>query len=277
MIENCVSFCDLAHLIKSDVSDVVDRCAHQAGYDHIVRIYLGSNFCSRYFLHYADDVFEKVTAYLKAYPEIKITLAVPIFSEDCLEDGKKKIQSLMRKYGDVIDEITVNDYGAYLFVKGKKICNKINVGRLLNKDVRDIRYPDYFNKSHKPDFVGVESPFFESSEINYFEIDPTNRFIDIREVKEHVAVYFPYCYVTVGGICEFASIPYPIEKKFRPNMKCAHSCDSVIVTYKNNFGNEYVKTGRAVYTKVTDLSVYADGDYRRIYEPIDVLMEATHE
>lgn len=277
MVEKCVSFCDLAHLIKSDVSDMLERCVKQAGYEHLARIYLGSNFCSRYFLHYTDDIFEQVTTYLKAYPEIKITLVVPIFSESCLEDGKKKIQSLLRKYGDVIDEITVNDYGAYLFVKDEKPCKKINVGRLLNKDVRDIRYADYFNKPHKPNYIGIDSQFFADSEIKYHEIDLSNRFIDLRGVKEHTAVYFPYCFVTVGGICEFASIPYSIEKKFRPNMMCAHSCDSVIVAYKNSFGNEYVKSGRAVYTKVSDFTIYADGDYRMIYEPIELLMEATHE
>lgn len=277
MVENCVSFCDLAHLIKSDVSDVIDRCVKRAGYERLARIYLGSNFCSRYFLHYADDVFEQVTAYLKAYPEIKITLVVPIFSESCLEDGKEKIRFLLSKYGDAIDEITVNDYGAYLFVKNEKTSKKINAGRLLNKDVRDIRYPDHFNKPHKPNYVGVDSRFFGNGEINYYETDLTNRFIDIRGVKERTAVYFPYCFVTVGGICEFASIPYSIEKKFRPNMACAHSCDSVIVTYKNNFDNEYVKSGRAVYTKVSDFNVYADGDYRLVYEPIELLTEATHE
>lgn len=277
MIENCVSFCDLAHFAEADVSAAVERCAKQAGYDNVARIYLGSNFCSRYFLHYADRICEQVASYLKTCPEVKVTLVLPIFSEACLDEGKKKIRDLLCRYGDAIDEVTVNDYGAYLFVKQEKLCGKINVGRLLNKDVRDVRYPDYFNRPHTPDFVGVASPFFAGGEINCYETDPTNRFIDLRGVKERVAVYFPYCFVTVGGICEFASVPYPIEKKFRPNMPCAHSCDCVVVVYDNNFGNQYIKSGRAVYTKVNDLNIYADGSYRRIYEPIELLLEATHE
>lgn len=61
-----------------------------------------------------------------------MTLVIPVFSEKDLEKGKKLLTELMDTYGDLIDEITVNDIGMLAYVK-KLFDKKINLGRLFLK------------------------------------------------------------------------------------------------------------------------------------------------
>ena len=49
-------------------------------------------------------------------------------------------------------------------------------------------------------------------------------------MKQIPAIYYPYCYATVGNVCEIAAINMPLDKKFRPNdkMRClGNIADSV--------------------------------------------------
>jgi hypothetical protein len=195
----------------------------------------------------------------------KVTLCVPMFSERYLEAGKASVVNLINGYKDIIDEVTVNDYGMLEFCAGLGV--KINVGRLLNKDTRDIRHDEYYNRSHVPTVATLERSVLSSYDINSNELDLTNRFLEVSGVPGIPAIYAPFVFATVGNVCEYAADELPINKKFRANYDCGYACTRISIDYENQYGNKYLKIGKAVFFDVSDYTVISDKPYRLIYEP----------
>lgn len=267
---NCISFCELLHLFTGNVrrdSETLKVAKKSAGFNDVSRLYLGSNFCSRYFLKFVEIALDGVAKTLKdECGALKVTLCVPVFSQSYLDGAKKLIISILEKHADMIDEITVNDFGMLEFAT--KLNNvKVNVGRMMNKDTRDIRYAEYFNTSHKPEVFTLTNSLFKNYAVNTYEFDLTNRFVDFRGVNEEYAVYYPFTYATIGNICEYAGVSLPIEKKFRANYHCAYDCVRFLNAYRTREGDEYVKIGKTTYFKVDDFIIKSDKPYRLIYEP----------
>ena len=274
MQTNCISFCELLHIFTGNVerdSETLLVAKKRAGFTNYDRLYLGSNFCSRYFIKYAETALDSVAKTVDSEcGALKVTLCVPVFSQLYLEEGKKVILKLLNAYSNLIDEITVNDFGMLEFAS--KLNNvKLNVGRMMNKDTRDIRYAEYFNVARKPEVFTLTNSVLKNYDINFYEHDVTNRVIDILNVKENVSIYYPYAFATVGNICEYAGVSLPIEKKFRSNYYCAYDCVRFVNEYRNDYGNEYIKVGKTSYFKVDDFIVKADKPYRLVYEPFDAL------
>ncbi len=271
---NAISFCELLHVFSDDVSQnekLIGNVCKVAELTDVDRLYIGSNFCGRYFVKFTESAVKKVVALTdsETFCNLKITLCVPIFSQSVLSDGVSVVARLLQQYQAVIDEVSVNDYAMLDYIS-KNFDVKINVGRMLCKDTRDQRHDEYFNVSHVPATDTLTSSVLSQYNVFCYDADLTNRFIDVSGSTLNYAFYYPYCFATVGNICEFAGIDFAIEKKFRANSPCAFSCTHVSIDYENSFGDKYLKLGRAVYFSVSDFSVNAQKPCRMVYEPFDM-------
>ncbi|MDE7430748.1 MAG: hypothetical protein K2N34_02360, partial [Lachnospiraceae bacterium] len=244
--------------------------------------YMGSYFCDEFFLRNDyDSLIELVQGINK---NIHVTLVLPIFCEKNLKKGKELIDILMQKYIDVIDEVTVNDYGMLTYMRNN-YNRKMNMGRLFFKDYRDPRYPEYFVDTWKP--KGFHKRLKDNIErfgIHEVEIDITHKSVDLSENPGCVVgLHTPYTYMTTGKICEYASMYRPVQKKFRPNISCVRECLNAFIQY--NLGDErtWVRVGRTVYFENNCFKLAnsgeksADTDARIIYFPMNEIMEITEQ
>ena len=275
MTETAFNLCNCMHFSESGKAECADFSAFLQGSDHFAnadRLYVGANFCARYFLRYLSSAMEELSA--KGFFGKKVTLVLPIFSEEYLSAGKDLISKTLRTYADFVDEITANDAAMLLYVKDAFPSVVLNVGRLMNKDARDIRYDDNYNAPYTPAALTVGYSLFEGikDRIGRFEFDLVRRFLKLNNpfgIK--AAVYYPYVYQTTGNICETAGIHRPIDGKFRASGACAFECADVILNYTSREGGSYVKVGKTVYFEEKDFSAEGE-DVRLIYEPIEEVL-----
>ncbi len=266
----CLNLCEIISTKNINEKDVL--CTLTNLISQHQRVYVGSYFCSQYFL--------KCNIYKIIYDIAKekgsgMTLVIPVFSEKDLEKGKKLLTELMDTYGDLIDEITVNDIGMLAYVK-KLFDKKINLGRLFFKDQRDARVPDYYERTITPNLL-TYMEYLDS--ISLVELDRTNRRVELCNVKDvEVAMHIPFCYMTTGNICKFASINKVVESKFRPNCSCNQECASVYE--KTPVSNdeqisELYRIGRTIYHYNNDI---VENDISRIiYFPFKEMVAAITE
>lgn len=256
-VVECFSLCDRMEDWNVSMKDLEKK--------KIKRFYLGSYFCSNYFLNLDLNLFERIVTE-SIYNRCDITLVIPIITEKNFESMKEKLDKLFRFAGDCIDEITVNDYGTMAYLS-RQYPLPLNMGRLFTKDYRDPRYKDSYDMICKPKIFTTE--FFKIIQcfsIKGIEFDPTNRCIDLSEVYPGLsyAVHTPYCYVTTGQICEYGSISNKLEKKFYPNADCHRECMKVMTTYELQDGQEWYRVGKAVYFKNRTCEVIGIEKVRRI-------------
>lgn len=274
----CFNFCEILEnvmTVDQRVDTVIQKVMELAGYTECERIYVGSYFCSQYVLNLSTELIKKVILELKIIG-MKITLVLPMFTEKDLERGKEKIHEFSAYFHKEIDEITVNDYGMLEYIHKKYQIN-INLGRLMFKDYRDPRYEAYYRQSSKPKyFTRHLKQICEQYQVTGLELDVTHESIDLSEAPSdiEIAIHVPYCYMTVGMVCEFASIPYEITEKFRPNLPCNKECLRNRINYQMLEDRKYLKIGRTVYFEHRDGNISWDRDYREIYAPIDLEVEA---
>jgi len=266
-----------AYITKADdMENLIKKLSMKAGFDRCERIYIGSSFCGRSFLHLDHKEVEKLMAICHK-KEIKVSLVIPIFTEKNLKAGKEQIDYFFNSYKESIDEMVVNDYGMLKFISdtyGRQI--KLAMGRMFMKDYREPRYHEYFNTPYQPKAF---TPYFEET-INKFGVqailcDATHRHLDFSHKPKNVeiGIYEPYTYMTVGQICEIGSSHLPIEKKFRPNGPCQEECLHEKRQYFNEDGRRWLKIGRTIYFENRDFSMSGLTSLRRIYCPFDEEVE----
>lgn len=243
--------------------------------DLIERIYIGSSFCSQYYIRFSG--YDKLLDFCME-ENIPVTLVLPVFSEKDLNVGKRKTNEIIYYSQGIVDEITVNDVGALWWIQNSyNIC--INIGRLFFKDPRDCRIPEYCDKEIQPSFLThFSDDYWNCFNISGIELDPTNRIIDISCINSNnfeVGLHMPYCYMTTGNICKFASIHKSIEQKFRPNQPCTMECMHINDVYtghvnQTNCDPVLYRFGRTLYYKVDYPVVFSvNRPVRVIYFPID--------
>ena len=227
------------------------------------RVYVGSYFCSQYFLSLKIDKLVEVVR----DRNIKMTLVLPIFSEKDLNIAKSKILKILQTSEIMIDEITVNDFGMLTYIQSN-FDIKVNLGRLFFKDARDVRVNEYYLQKGKVNILSVLENIVDISKINYIELDETNKMIDVND-NYNVAVHFPFCFMTTGNICKYASINKSLECKFRPNDRCGQECSCVYEHYSEIYNGtpiELYRIGRTVYAYMTERSEITNKE-REIYFP----------
>ena len=184
------------------------------------------------------------------------------------------MKNLSEQADNTIDEISINDLGMLEMLKAEKSA-KIVMGRVLQKDNRDPRYPDFFEQTHTHRVFGsYYSGFMKDNNISGLELDFTHREIAIPNISEplKVAVHIPYCYMSMGSICEFASMNKADDMKFRFADSCQCECDRAFI--ECNYLNElrFLRIGRSVQFKNDKCKICTDVPYRLIYTPIKELV-----
>lgn len=294
----CLNLCELIEVVslsRQSLEDEIKKIIHECGHTDCRRIYIGSYFCGQYFIRMKEAVIEAVSQFC-IRESMGITLVIPMFSEKDLVAGKNKVESVLSKC-TALDEITVNDYGMLKYTNQhyKKIINSssdgsvnemepspvgVNMGRLFMKDTRDRRYEEYWEKKFQPGFfTKYMGALIEQYGVTGIEFDPTHRQLDFSGVEEiasifgkiQVGLHMPYCYLTVGQVCEIGSIHTPMEKKFRPNGSCGQECLTHRYELKVDEDTCWLHVGRAIYDKIPECRVNGLMEYRIIYSPIDVI------
>lgn len=258
----------------SDFKTIVSKSNELAGFEKCERIYLGSYFCAQYFLNLPKSLIKEVKAFCEENGT-KLTLVLPTFTEKNLERGKYKIAELILELKGIMDEITVNDYGMLTYIPAHYNVH-LNMGRVFMKDYRDLRYPEYFNMTLKPKiFTTYFEDIMKDYNVKGVEFDPTHSAINFEECPNglEVGVHMPYCYMTVGQICEFASIHKTIDKKFRPNTTCQGECNTNIFKYNFNDGHDWLRVGRAIYFENKECKLEGIDCVRKIYFPVDLVVK----
>ncbi len=271
---NCLNLCEILSYLekKRSMQEILKEAMKLAQYNSCKRLYVGSSFCGKYFLQQSDKTLIELSE-LCCHEDIKVTLVLPTFSEGDLESGKRKIGQIIECCKDAIDEITVNDFGMLPYVK-ENYNKAVNLGRLFMKDYRDPRYTEYFQIPVKPKmFTTYLNNVLKEYGVNSCEFDLTHKIIDFSEVPKGIipGLHVPYCYQTVGRICEYASISKEIAKKFRPNDYCDEKCIENYIEYSLPDENlKYIRFGRTIYFKHPGYELRGLGDYRLIYFPVEL-------
>ncbi len=244
----------------------VSKMLAESGYSRFTRMYIGSSFCAIYFLHASTDMIKALNLICEK-ERCKMTLVLPTFTERYLEKAKEKMEELLTAAGVYVDEITVNDFGMLEYIHNK-FDKKINLGRLFMKDYRDKRYGEYFHSCVKPKiFNQVMLDLMKDYKIHGVELDLTHEKIDLCEAPINLSVgfHYPYCYQTVGHICEIGSTSQQMDIKFRANQNCNFECENQIVHYSSEEGGHYLKHGRAVYFENPECNIINGKEIRLIY------------
>lgn len=279
----CINLCDIFSMnareeyIEMSIAKIENMTKKK-----IKRIYLGSYFCDRFFLNFRG--YHDLLQYCKV-KKIHATLVVPVFSQNTLCRGKKRISEICECLEGVIDEVTVNDLGMLCHIKN---LNKyrVNLGRLFFKNPRDCRVPEYTDSIISPGFLSkLNQEIWKKQLINCIELDPTNRILDVSEIKSldvKIALHSPFCYMTTGKICKFASIHKDIDKKFRPNVNCQMECMSISDTYTGhvvptNCDPIIYRIGRTLLFENNESEIVGNNLERLIYFPVKEWREWIYE
>lgn len=266
----CLNLCEIypPHLLADNLlNDLIEKVEKKTG-DQVKRVNLGSSFCSQFFLHAPKlDVLISHIA-RRGWP---ITLTLPVFSQKDLQEGKNRLIQFCNSQSGWIDEITCNDLGMLKWLENS-FQKRINMGQLFFKDPRDIRYPDMRSIPYTPSRCSYPFPDCVSG----IELSSVTSEIDMMKSSPRgmtVAIHQPYCYITTGHICKFASITSPIEQKFRPNINCSMQCSGIIEQIKmsDTYDTSFMRLGRSVFYFQSQCVVKYDGPTRVLYWPVDEL------
>jgi len=273
---NCLNLCEiLSNLYEQDSTYeiIINNIMTAKGMSNCQRIYFGSSFCSQYFLHLSEEEINGLILVCHKR-NMKLTLVLPTFTQKDLDKGKRKISYLSQHFHNLIDEITVNDYGMLKYIKDTYGI-KINLGRLFMKDYRDPRHDEYFMRVYKPKiFTEYINNIVKEYGIVGFEFDLTHEVVDYSDKPDGIliAVHYPYSYMTVGHICELASISKEIHKKYRPNAGCKKECHTNRIYYDFGDEREWFKLGRTIYFNNDKCSIKGVSKLRMIYFPISEVL-----
>ena len=257
------------------LSTMVERTMQAAGRRSVRRLYIGSNFCSQYFLRQPDQVWREAFSLCRR-EGIPATLVVPVFSQKDLAEACHRIDELVGANRGVVDEITVNDVGMVAYCLDRYGL-PLNAGRLFSKEPRDPRYAELFEERHAVGVPALVTELFRQGELQGLELDPTHAALDLSELRGYmphleVGVHMPYCYMSTGSVCELAGIGRPVREKFRPNAPCKLECTRCAIGYGLPYGARLLKLGRAVYFPNHSCTVCEGEDFRMIVSPFDVLV-----
>ena len=259
------------------LSQLVERPLQEAGRSSVERLYVGSTFCSQYFLRQPRRVWREAFALCRRLG-VPATLVVPVFSQKDLAAGCERIDRLVYGFGDVVDEITVNDVGMLAFCVERYGCS-VNAGRLFSKEPRAPRYVRLFEERHTVAIPALLTEVFRRGEVRGIEIDPTHAALDLAPLSGlmphiQVGVHVPYCYLTTGALCELASVHRPMRQKFRPNAPCSLECARCAVGYELPSGVRMLRWGRTVLFPNHDCLISEGEEFRMIVTPFDALVRS---
>ena len=273
----CVNLCETTDL-RADangIAAILARTCWEAGFPGCERVYVGSYFCENYFLGLPDSFHEAVRELCRLH-EMGATLVVPIFGQAFLDRAERRVPELLERFGDVYDEVVVNDVAAFMWLS--QIADKrIGLGRLFSKGLRDARYPEVFGAMSRPELSPEAAACLQvRPDSPLVEVDPSSSVVDVSALTQsgaEVAMHLPYCYATTGRNCSSASIDEPDSEKFRLGRGCSHHCLRMVQGSRTEQGVRYIKHGRTYYFENPACQIAGADSWRIIYAASNETME----
>ena len=268
----CLNLCELlSYFVNEEISreEIQRLITDSIPGKSFTRIYFGSSFCSQYFLQLEMDEVKLLMEVCREL-HLKTTMVLPVFSEKDLQAGKQKITLFQSYFGECIDEVTVNDYGMLEYVSTNYNI-KINLGRLFIKDYRDPRYEEYSNQKRMPNiFNSFIQQLLTKYEVHGMEFDGTHKVMDLTAVFPNIelGIHSPFCYLTKGHICGYASLSKGRYQKFRPNSACKRECQQHLIQYEVG-KSKWIRFGRTIYFPSETEEVLANSRVRIIFFPLE--------
>ena len=236
-----------------------------AGYN---RIYIGSYYCDHYFLQAGWEPYRQILSFA-AEKGLSVTLVVPPLFQSNLARGLELVRKIIDDGAGVVDEVTINDWGLADSLAGADSI-RLNAGRLMQKDNRDPRYEDYFSSTYvSRAFSDFYKNFYPERGISGIELDCTHREIIIPQSVGHlqVSVHGPFCYISMGSICEFASMYKEAADKFRFADVCGCDCNHASILCSTQGGVTLLRLGRSIQFENPDCHILSEIPFRYIYSP----------
>ena len=274
----CANLCETASPFASawDLEDLLVQTCWESGFPHIERLYAGSYFCENYFCA-LSDAFHRSMRELAVEHDLHATLVVPIIGQAFLERAERRLFDVLDRFGDVYDEVVVNDVAEYAYLS-RETDKRLGLGRLFSKEQRDARYPDIAGRTCRPALSAealacLSAPGPEGAPPAWrplVEVDPVSAVLDLSGICEaapgaEVALHLPFCLATTGRNCGPASIDEPDDEKFRLGRGCSQHCLRMAQGYRTDEGVDYVKHGRSYYYRNPDCRIAGADSWRVVY------------
>lgn len=199
------------------------------------RLYLGSYYCDHYFTQTRIEEYMDILRFSRDH-DLRTTVVIPPVFQANYDAVCSLAMELLNAKEGTVDEVTVNDWGMASVIS-ELTSVKLNAGRLLQKDNRDPRYADFFDAAYvSRSFSNFYTDFFPDQDITGVEIDCTHKEIVIPKTSRpmQVSVHGPFCYISIGSICEFASMHKMVGRKFRYADVCSRECDRASIIAELN-------------------------------------------
>ncbi len=231
----------------------IERIYSEARSDMTCRLQIGSYTCGNYFRGLLQWLAKKpLPASMSEYDVV-----LPVFSESqlpLLQDADPILRSARH--------IVINDFG---MLRCFSDDNRVRLGRLLFRDFRDHRYPQYeMNNAYQAKATTLLLSLQEMGyAVSAMETDLITPDYTVDSDTVDVYYHFPYRQVSSAHICEFAAIGKPVDKKFVPDDVCSFQCFDVKLRYAAG----YVKVGRSVFDVLPESWMHTTTRARLIYTP----------
>lgn len=249
---NAWNLCDIElHWETVEQLENLQKKAEKKQQCHFDRIYIGSYFCGRYFLHLVD---RHLPIWMELYKkhQLPFVVVLPIFSQTLLPEAREAIEKIRCSLGNAIAYFVVNDPGmlSALGAQNVPIC----LGRLFAKDTRDFRDAGMRKRDTSCAFWNGTYQILrkEFSSVMGIELDNIYSLEALKPLKEDKETRFilhtPYVYQSVGQICCYANLESENNSGFYANRPCSYSCARYYLTYGEK-ENQLLRAGRAVLYK----------------------------
>lgn len=268
-------------MICPDFRELFDRSSFSASINIVKekhygfnRIFIGSSFCPIFFLN--TNIYSEAIKYC-SLNHIKISLAVPVFNEALLEQGKIKIKELIESGKNEIDELIVNDIGMLRYAM-EELAIPIVLGRLFFKDPRDGRLSAFIERTAEISLLS-STDLLNRKKIAGIEIDPVSDILDLNTISGYsgtVTLNGPYCYMSTGMICKYGSVNKSINRKFRPSAICGLECRHMVEVHSDHYRpaeKKLIRAGRAVYFYQPKVRTIGHEVDRYLYFPLDEFIQ----
>ena len=224
------------------------------------RVYFGNDLCD-IFLPSIEQI--KI---IKDFSNLPLTLVYPMLSET----NFSKAIDCIAYAADVFEnniEIVVNDWGLYHFLTTEQINIKLAVGRILNKNKRDVRI-DELDLSMLLTPRGIDalsSPtqqhyakYYREMGFSRVEVDYSCAYHVTDSVEIPISIWHPFNILAVGRICPFQNNWKSYEVTTTCNLECVNEEKTYHFNNKRS-QSEVIHLGNAILYKATgDIPVVCD-------------------
>lgn len=233
------------------------------------RLYFGSEFC-QYRIPTVDDV--KIAYEMSLQRGYQFTFVTPYVPEAGLQKLLPIFTWLHER--DETVEVVVNDWGISYAVATQFPKFELNVGRLLNKMIRDPRVAHLYNEENAPQRAksvfmntSLDTPYFSQFlkrlNVKRIEFDsfiqPVEKTVDSFGIP--ASLYIGFGVIATGRSCLVGTLHKPKEEKFLGDVQCKQQCTHYVAKMENKrerLGEIVVQTmqkGNTAFYQQTDTLV----------------------